>query len=131
MDPALGGGFPDRAVLPWRDREQTWECAMLVVLVSGVAGVLARRSSAHELTRGLTLVGYDVTGTAGTFLLYGMVIVALILAGPGLLAAGARRSSRPGHREQVRGDTRHGRGPRMPANAERGPSPGGPVHRSV
>ncbi|MEU6950058.1 hypothetical protein ABZ957_33265 [Streptomyces sp. NPDC046316] len=59
---------------------------LIAALVVGVAGVLTDDGSACEVTGGFSPFGYDVTGSAGTFSLYGIVIGAVALPA-------ARRSS--------------------------------------
>src|ERR1700719_4106433 len=61
--------------------------------IVGVAGILANSGHAHAVTD-FAVLGYHVTGSTGTVLLYGTVVGALAMLGLGLLTAGARRSSR-------------------------------------
>ncbi|MEU7602558.1 hypothetical protein [Streptomyces sp. NPDC041003] len=79
---------------------------LIAALVVGVAGVVTN-GSAHELTGGFSVFGYEVTGSTGTLFLYGIIVGAVALLGLGLLLAGARRTS---HR---------GRGTRPDANNSR------------
>lgn len=69
----------------------------LVILVAaaivGVTGVLANSGSGHELTHGLTVFGYHVTGSTGTLFLFGLVVGAIAMLGLSLLLAGTRRAS--------------------------------------
>ena len=69
----------------------------LVILVAagiaGVTGVLANGGHAHAVTH-FAVFGYHVTGSTGTFFLYGIVTGALAMLGLILLLAGARRTSR-------------------------------------
>ncbi|MEW2086775.1 hypothetical protein [Streptomyces sp. NPDC005283] len=70
----------------------------LIILIAavaiGVAGVFTNDGSAHGLTGGFSVFGYDVTGSTGTLFLYGIVIGAAALLGLSLLVIGARRASR-------------------------------------
>ena len=68
---------------------------LVAALVVGVAGVLGNGGSAHPLTH-FSVLGYHVTGSAGTLFLAGIVVGAAGLLGLGLLLAGARRTSRRG-----------------------------------
>ena len=68
---------------------------LVAALVVGVAGVLGNGGSAHVLTH-FSVLGYHVTGPAGTLFLDGIVVGAAGLLGLGLLLAGARRTSRRG-----------------------------------
>lgn len=70
---------------------------LIAALVAGVAGVVTNDGSAHELTGGFSVFGYEVTGSTGTLFLYGIVVGAVALLGLSLLLAGARRTSRRGH----------------------------------
>ncbi len=71
---------------------------LIAALVVGVAGVVANDGSAHELTGGFSVFGYEVTGSTGTLFLYGIAVGAVGLLGLSLLLAGARRrTSRRGH----------------------------------
>ena len=47
---------------------------LVAALVVGVAGVLSNAGSAHALTHGFAVLGYHVTGSAGTLFLYGIVV---------------------------------------------------------
>ncbi|MFF3458882.1 hypothetical protein ACFYXH_32100 [Streptomyces sp. NPDC002730] len=70
----------------------------LIILIAavtiGVVGVFANDGSAHGLTGGFSVFGYDVTGSTGTLFLSGIVIGAAALLGLSLLLIGARRASR-------------------------------------
>jgi hypothetical protein len=66
----------------------------------GVAGVLGNGGSAHPLTY-FSVLGYHVTGSAGTLFLAGIVVGAAGLLGLSLVLAGARRTSR---RDTARAD---------------------------
>ncbi|AWZ04480.1 MULTISPECIES: hypothetical protein [unclassified Streptomyces] len=44
---------------------------LIAALVVGVAGVVTNDGSAHEMTGGFSVFGYEVTGSTGTVLLYG------------------------------------------------------------
>ncbi len=71
----------------------------LVILVAalsvGVAGVLGNDGSAHAVSH-FSVLGYHLTGSAGTLFLSGIVVGAVGLLGLSLLLAGARRTSRRG-----------------------------------
>jgi hypothetical protein len=69
---------------------------LVAAVVVGVAGVLGNGGSAHGLAHGFSVLGYHVTGSAGTLFLYGIVVGAVALFGLWLLLAGARRTSRRG-----------------------------------
>jgi Sec-independent protein translocase protein TatA len=69
---------------------------VVAAALAGVAGVAGNGGSAHTLTHGFSVLGYHVTGSAGTLFLYGIVVGAVAVAGLGLLLAGARRASRRG-----------------------------------
>jgi hypothetical protein len=68
---------------------------LAAALVVGVAGVLGNGGSAHALTH-FSVLGYHVTGPAGTLFLDGIVVGAAGLLGLSLLLAGARRTARRG-----------------------------------
>ncbi|MEU7551456.1 hypothetical protein AB0B01_03685 [Streptomyces sp. NPDC044571] len=75
---------------------------LIAALVVGVAGVVANDGSAHELTGGFSVFGYEVSGSTGTLFLYGIAVGAVALLGLSLLLAGvrlagARRTSHRGH----------------------------------
>lgn len=70
---------------------------LVAAVVAGVAGVLSNSGSGHELTHPFAVLGYHVTGSTGTLVLYGIVVGALGLLGLSVLLAGARRTSRRGH----------------------------------
>ena len=61
---------------------------LVAALVVGVAGVLGNGGSAHALGH-FSVLGYHVTGSAGTLFLYGIVVGAAGLLGLSLLLAGA------------------------------------------
>jgi hypothetical protein len=71
----------------------------LIILVAaavvGVAGVLGNSGSTHALSH-FSVLGYHVTGSAGTLFLSGIVVGAAGLLGLSLLLAGARRTARRG-----------------------------------
>lgn len=69
---------------------------LVAAVVVGVAGVLGNGGSAHALGQGFAVLGYHVTGSAGTLFLGGIVVGAVGLFGLSLLLAGARRTSRRG-----------------------------------
>jgi hypothetical protein len=64
-------------------------------LIVGVTGVLANGGHNHAVTH-FAVFGYHVTGSTGTVFLYGIVVGALAMFGPSLLAASVGRSSRRG-----------------------------------
>jgi hypothetical protein len=68
---------------------------LVAALVVGVAGVLANGGTAHAVSH-FSVLGYHLTGSAGTLFLSGIVVGAAGLLGLSLLLAGARRSSRRG-----------------------------------
>jgi hypothetical protein len=66
---------------------------LVAALMVGVAGVLGNGGSAHTLSH-FSVLGYHLTGSAGTLFLSGIVVGAAGLLGLSLLLAGARRTSR-------------------------------------
>ena len=68
---------------------------LVAALVVGVAGVLSNGGSAHAVAH-FSVLGYHLTGSAGTLFLSGIVVGAAGLLGLSLLLAGARRTSRRG-----------------------------------
>ena len=66
---------------------------MVAALIVGVAGVIGSSGSAHAVGH-FSVLGYHVTGSAGSLVLSGIVVGAAALAGLSLLLAGARRTSR-------------------------------------
>ena len=68
---------------------------LVAALVVGVAGVLGNGGSAHAVSH-FSVLGYHLTGSAGTLFLAGIVVGAAGLLGLSLLLAGARRTSRRG-----------------------------------
>jgi|HubBroStandDraft_1064217.scaffolds.fasta_scaffold01776_10 hypothetical protein len=69
---------------------------LIAALIVAVAGVLGNGGSAHPLGHGFAVLGYHVTGSAGSLFLAGIVVGAAGLLGLSLLLAGARRTSRRG-----------------------------------
>ena len=69
---------------------------LVAAVIAGVAAVLGNAGSGHALAHPFAVLGYHVTGSAGTLFLYGIVTGALGLLGLSLLLAGARRTSRRG-----------------------------------
>ncbi|MFI9581309.1 hypothetical protein ACIHCQ_05580 [Streptomyces sp. NPDC052236] len=69
---------------------------LLAAVVVGVAAVVTNSGSAHELTGGFSVFGFEATGSTGTLFLYGIVVGAAALFGLSLLLAGARLTSRRG-----------------------------------
>ena len=68
---------------------------LVAALIVGVAGVLGNGGSAHAVSH-FSVLGYHLTGSAGTLFLAGIVVGAAGLLGLSLLLAGARRTSRRG-----------------------------------
>src|SRR5580704_480237 len=68
---------------------------LVAALIVGVAGVLGNGGSAHAVSH-FSVLGYHLTGSAGTLFLAGIVVGAAGLLGLVLLLAGARRTSRRG-----------------------------------
>jgi hypothetical protein len=68
---------------------------LVAALIVGVAGVLGNGGSSHAVSH-FSVLGYHVTGSAGTLFLSGIVVGAAGLLGLSLLLAGARRTSRRG-----------------------------------
>jgi hypothetical protein len=69
---------------------------LVAALIIGVAGVLGNGGSTHPPSHGFVVLGYHVTGSAGTLFLVGIVVGASGLLGLSLLLIGARRTSRRG-----------------------------------
>ena len=68
---------------------------LIAAVVAGVAGVLTNGGHANAVGH-FAVLGYHVTGSTGTFFLYGIVVGAVALLGLGLLLTGAHRTSRRG-----------------------------------
>ncbi len=68
---------------------------LVAALIVAVAGVLGNDGSAHTVSH-FSVLGYHLTGSAGTLFLSGIVVGAVGLLGLSLLLAGARRTSRRG-----------------------------------
>jgi hypothetical protein len=68
---------------------------LVAALIVGVAGVLGNGGSTHAVGH-FSVLGYHLTGSAGTLFLSGIVVGAAGLLGLSLLLAGARRTSRRG-----------------------------------
>jgi hypothetical protein len=68
---------------------------LVAALATGAAGVLGNGGSAHALTH-FSVLGYHLTGSAGTVFLFGIVVGAAGLLGLSLLLVGARRRLRRG-----------------------------------
>jgi hypothetical protein len=68
---------------------------LAAALVVGVAGVLGNGGSAHAVSH-FSVLGYHLTGSAGSLFLSGIVVGAAGLLGLSLLLAGARRRRRRG-----------------------------------
>ena len=66
---------------------------LVAALIVGVAGVIENSGSAHAIGH-FSVLGYHVTGSAGSLFLSGIVVGAAGLAGLSLLLAGARRTAR-------------------------------------
>jgi hypothetical protein len=69
---------------------------LVAALIIGMAAVLGNGGSAHPLGHGFSVLGFHVTGSAGTLFLAGIVVGAAGIFGLSLLLAGARRASRRG-----------------------------------
>jgi len=70
----------------------------LVVVIVGFTGLL---TNAHPLPENFAVFGYHVTGSTGTFFLFGIVVGAVAMLGLSVLLAGARRTAGRGR------DSRH------------------------
>jgi hypothetical protein len=68
---------------------------LVAAVVVAVAGVLGNGGSAHAVSH-FSILGYHLTGSAGTLFLSGVVVGAAGLLGLSLLLAAARRTSRRG-----------------------------------
>jgi hypothetical protein len=68
---------------------------LVAALIIGVAGVMGNGGSTHAVGH-FSVLGYHVTGSAGSLFLSGIVVGAAGLAGLSLLLAGAQRTSRRG-----------------------------------
>jgi hypothetical protein len=68
---------------------------LVAALVAGLAGVLGNDGSAHAVSH-FSVLGYHLTGSAGTLFLAGIVVGAAGLLGLSLLLAGLRRRRRRG-----------------------------------
>jgi hypothetical protein len=69
---------------------------LVAALIIGVAGIFGNGGSTHPIGHGFVVLGYHVTGSAGTLFLAGIVVGAAGLFGLSLLFVGARRTSRRG-----------------------------------
>jgi hypothetical protein len=68
---------------------------LTAALLVGAAGVMGNGGSAHAVSH-FSVLGYHLTGSAGSLFGSGIVVGAAGLAGLALLLAGARRTSRRG-----------------------------------
>jgi hypothetical protein len=68
---------------------------LVAAVVVGTAGVLGNGGGSHPVSH-FSVLGYHVTGSAGSLFLTGIVVGAAGLLGLTLLLAGARRTSRRG-----------------------------------
>src|SRR5580693_1777176 len=66
---------------------------LVAALIVGVAGVIGNSGSAHAIGH-FSVLGYHVTGSAGSLFLCGIVVGAAAMAGLSLLLAGVRRTAR-------------------------------------
>lgn len=69
---------------------------VLAAAIVGITGVLTNAGSAHLLTDDFAVLGYHVTGSTGTLLLYGIVVGVVAGVGFSMLLAGARRAASRG-----------------------------------
>ncbi len=68
---------------------------LVAATIVGLAGVLGNAGSGHALTGGFSVFGYDVTGSTGTLLFYGIVVGAVPRApNSNSLAARPQQSAR-------------------------------------
>jgi hypothetical protein len=68
---------------------------LVAALIVGVAGVVTNGGTAHAVSH-FSVLGYHLTGSAGTLFLSGIVVGAAGLLGLSLLLAGAHRRHRRG-----------------------------------
>lgn len=95
---------------------------LISAVIAGAAGVLGNTGSGHALSHPFTMLGYHVTGSAGTLFLYGIAVGALAMLGLSLLLAGARRASRRG--QHARQGLRQFRREAAAVTHDRGNQPG-------
>jgi len=95
---------------------------LIAAVIAGTAGVLGNTGSGHALSHPFTVLGYHVTGSAGTLILYGIVTGALAMLGLNLLLAGAWRASRRG--QHARQGVRQSRREAAAVTRDRGNLPG-------
>jgi hypothetical protein len=91
----MPGGSKDVASVSGCSRAAPGGLILVAASAVGVADVLGNGGSAHALTH-FSMLGYHLTGSAGTLFLNGIVVGAAGLLGLILLLAGARRRSRRG-----------------------------------
>jgi hypothetical protein len=89
---------------------------LVAALIVGVAGVLGNAGSAHPVAH-FSVLGYHLTGSAGTLFLAGIIVGAAGLLGLSFLLAGARRTSR--RASAARGGLRQSRRETAAASQER------------
>ena len=66
---------------------------LLVAAIVGLVGVLGNAGPAHPVTDNFSVMGYHVTGSAGTVFLFGIVVGAVAMLGLSVLLAGATRTA--------------------------------------
>jgi hypothetical protein len=98
---------------------------LIAALIAGTAGVLGNTGSGHVLSHPFTVLGYHVTGSAGTLFLYGIVTGALAMLGLNLLLAGAWRAARRGQhaRQGLRRSRRNAAAVARDHDTQREPAP--------
>ncbi|MHB1929034.1 MAG: hypothetical protein ACYCUG_06370 [Acidimicrobiales bacterium] len=69
---------------------------LAAAVVVAAVGVRDNAGTAHALTHGFSVFGYQVTGSTGTLFLYGLVVGGVGVLGLSLMVAGVRRSARRG-----------------------------------
>ncbi|WP_369273534.1 hypothetical protein AB5J55_29490 [Streptomyces sp. R11] len=90
----------------------------VAAVVIGVARVLSNSGSALDFTGGFSVLGVDVTGSAGTLFLYGIVVGAAALFGLILILTGTRHATRRGRTARGRLKHEHGSARAQTAQAE-------------
>ncbi|MGX7695256.1 hypothetical protein J8M97_20615 [Gordonia polyisoprenivorans] len=81
---------------------------LLAAVIVIIASVATNSGTTHTLAPdSFSVLGYHITGSTGTLLLYGVVLGAIAMLGIATVLVGARRSSRRGH--AARRDLKHSR----------------------